>query len=182
MDVSADLCELGRTPVMVVSAGVKSILDIPRTLEYLETQGVCVLALGTDDFPAFFTRHSGVAAPARVENVAQAAAVAHAQHRLRLTSGMLVGVPIPEAAEAEAGLVQGAIDKALVEAETRAISGREITPFLLARVAELTGGASLAANIALIKNNAAAGAGIAIELSKLRRAAPDGAALPQPAA
>ena len=168
MDVSADLCELGRTPVMVVSAGVKSILDIPRTLEYLETQGVCVVALGSGEFPAFFTRASGVEAPARVDTTSEAAAVAHAQHRLGLASGMLVGVPIPVDAEADAALVQGAIDQALQEAAAQQISGRAITPFLLKRIAELSGGKSLASNIALIKNNAKAGAEIAVELARLR--------------
>ena len=172
MDVSADLVELGRTPVLVVSAGVKSILDIPRTLEYLETQGVAVLALGADEFPAFFSRTSGCAAPLRVDSAAEAAAVAAAQRRLGLASGMLVGVPIPEAAEAEGARVQGAIDAALAEADGAGVRGRDVTPFLLKRVNELTDGASLAANIALIKNNALAGAQIAVALSAMA-ASPD---------
>jgi pseudouridine-5'-phosphate glycosidase len=121
MDVSADLVELGRTPVLVVSAGIKSILDIPRTLEYLETQGVAVLALGTDEFPAFFTRSSGCAAPMVASGCAEAAAVCHTQlDRLRLQSGLLVGVPIPAEAEAEAEVVQLAIQQALADAEAAA--------------------------------------------------------------
>lgn len=174
LDVSADLCELGRTPVAVVSAGIKSILDIPRTLEYLETQGVAVLALDTDEFPAFFTRSSGCRAPSRVDGVGEAARVIAASQRLGLGSGMLIGVPIPTETEAEASLVQGAIAQALGEADARGIGGRDVTPFLLARVAELTDGASLAANIALIKNNAATGAQIACELAKHRRQTPSG--------
>jgi pseudouridine-5'-phosphate glycosidase/sugar/nucleoside kinase (ribokinase family) len=171
MDVSADLTELGRTPVCVVSAGVKSILDIPRTLEVLETNGVAVAALAADEFPAFFTRRSGFAAPLRVETTEEAAALVHASSQLGLGSGILIGVPIPAEAEAEAGTVQAAIDCALREAEDAGISGRDATPFLLRRVAEITGGASLAANIALIKNNALQGARIAVELARLRSGA-----------
>jgi pseudouridine-5'-phosphate glycosidase/sugar/nucleoside kinase (ribokinase family) len=175
LDISADLCELGRTPVCVVCAGAKSILDIPRTLEFLETQGVAVLALGTDDFPAFFTRRSGCPAPTRVETAHEAAAVVHASSTLGLSSGTLVAVPIPESAEAEAGKVQGAIEQALAEAGAAGVAGRDTTPFLLKRIAELTGGDSLASNIALIKNNAAVGAQIATSLAELqRRTAPGG--------
>ena len=175
LDISADLCELGRTPVCVVCAGAKSILDIPRTLEFLETQGVAVLALGTDEFPAFFTRRSGCPAPTRVETAHEAAAVVHASSILGLKSGLLVAVPIPESAEAEAGKVQGAIEQALAEADAAGVAGRDTTPFLLKRIAELTGGDSLASNIALIKNNAAIGAQIATSLAELqRRMAPGG--------
>ena len=175
LDISADLCELGRTPVCVVCAGAKSILDIPRTLEFLETQGVAVLALGTDEFPAFFTRRSGCPAPTRVETAHEAAAVVHASSTLGLSSGTLVAVPIPESAEAEAGKVQGAIEQALAEAGAAGVAGRDTTPFLLKRIAELTGGDSLASNIALIKNNAAVGAQIATSLAELqRRTAPGG--------
>lgn len=175
LDISADLCELGRTPVCVVCAGAKSILDIPRTLEFLETQGVAVLALGADEFPAFFTRRSGCPAPTRVETAHEAAAVVHASSTLGLSSGTLVAVPIPESAEAEAGKVQGAIEQALAEAGAAGVAGRDTTPFLLKRIAELTGGDSLASNIALIKNNAAVGAQIATSLAELqRRTAPGG--------
>ena len=167
--VQADLDELGRTPVMVVSAGAKSILDIPLTLEVLESNGVCVLALGTDDFPAFFTRSSGCKAPARVESAAEAAGVAYAQHALGLTSGMLVGVPIPAEAEAEGARVQAAIEQALDEADTAGVAGRHVTPFLLKRINELTDGASLKSNIALVLNNAKVGADIAVELAALSK-------------
>jgi pseudouridine-5'-phosphate glycosidase/pseudouridine kinase len=161
--------------VCVVCAGAKSILDIPRTLEFLETQGVAVLALGTDEFPAFFTRRSGCPAPTRVETAHEAAAVVHASSTLGLSSGTLVAVPIPESAEAEAGKVQGAIEQALAEAGAAGVAGRDTTPFLLKRIAELTGGDSLASNIALIKNNAAVGAQIATSLAELqRRTAPGG--------
>eukprot|EP00966_Prymnesium_polylepis_P008396 193585-Prymnesium_polylepis.1 len=133
MDVSADLVELGRTPMAVVCAGAKSILDIPRTLEVLETQGVAVVGLGCDEFPAFFTRSSGCAAPTRAEGAREIAQAIDAAEALRLESGMLVGVPIPAEAEAEAAQVQGAIDTALAEVEERRISGRDVTPYLLKR-------------------------------------------------
>ena len=165
MDVSADLCELGRTPVCVVCAGAKSILDIPRTLEFLETQGVAVLALGVDEFPAFFTRSSGCKAPIRIETPEEAATVAQMSEALGLRSGMLVGVPIPEEAEAEASVVQAAIAQALDEADAQAIGGQKITPFLLKRIAELSEGKSLASNIALIKNNALVGSQLALALA-----------------
>ena len=165
----ADIGELGRTPVMVVSAGAKSILDIPRTLESLESHGVCVLAYGVDDFPAFFTRDSGALAPARVDTPAEAAAVAHSQRGLGLESGMLVGVPIPTEAEAEGSLVQAAIDQALGEADAAGLGGREVTPFLLKRINEISGGASLRANIALVLNNARVGADIAVALAEITR-------------
>ncbi|EOD10941.1 hypothetical protein EMIHUDRAFT_67520, partial [Emiliania huxleyi CCMP1516] len=141
MDVSADLTELSRTPVCVVCAGVKSILDIPRTLEVLETNGVAVAALGArlpsaraSEFPAFFTRSSGCAAPLTVANPHEAAALVHASRSLGLSSGTLVAVPIPAKAEAEAGAVQAAIEAALGEAEVAGVQGRELTPYLLARV------------------------------------------------
>ena len=169
MDVSADLTELGRTPVCVVCAGVKSILDIPRTLEVLETQGVAVVALGTDEFPAFFTRSSGCASPLRVDSTEQVASLLHAGAKLGLGSGTLVAVPIPAEAEADAGPVQAAIDQALAEVASEGVLGRDVTPYVLGRVNELTSGASLAANIALIRNNAAQGAAIAVELAALRR-------------
>lgn len=169
MDVSADLTELGRTPVCVVCAGVKSILDIRRTLEVLETQGVAVVALGTDEFPAFFTRSSGCASPLRADSAAQVAALLHAGSTLGLESGTLVAVPIPAEAEAEAGPVQAAIDQALAEVAEKGVLGRDVTPYVLGRVNELTQGSSLAANIALIRNNAAHGAAIAVELATDRK-------------
>ncbi|CAK0785665.1 hypothetical protein CVIRNUC_008876 [Coccomyxa viridis] len=165
MDVSADLTELGRTPVTVVCAGVKSILDIPRTLEYLETQGVCVAAYGADEFPAFFTRRSGCAAPARIDTPELAAAMIRHSARLGLGSGAVIGVPIPEEHAAAGAKVEQASQQALDEAQQKSLQGSEITPFLLGRIKELTGGESLKANIALIKNNAAVGAQIASALA-----------------
>eukprot|EP00455_Lapot_gusevi_P004886 TRINITY_DN12039_c0_g1_i1.p1 TRINITY_DN12039_c0_g1~~TRINITY_DN12039_c0_g1_i1.p1 ORF type:complete len:443 (-),score=171.46 TRINITY_DN12039_c0_g1_i1:189-1415(-) len=169
MDVSADLTELGRTPVTVVCAGVKSILDIPKTLEFLETQGVPVAAFGTQEFPAFFTAHSGVAAPLTVSSTTQVAAMIDASSRLGLENGMVIGVPIPEHQQAAAAPIQQAQDTAIAEAKAQGISGRDVTPFLLHRVNQLTKGASLTANIALIKNNAKVGSQIAVELSKVQK-------------
>eukprot|EP00887_Chlorella_sp_A99_P006732 scaffold3.g6732.t1 len=173
MDVSADLTELGRTAVAVVCAGAKSVLDIPRTLEYLETQarrwGVCVAAYGADEFPAFFTRHSGCRAPCRADTPEQAAAMVDAALRLRLGSGLVLGVPIPEQHATTGREVEAAISTALAEAEAKGVKGNDVTPFLLQRIRELTGGRSLEANIALVKNNAAVGARVAAELSSLRR-------------
>lgn len=166
MDVSADLVEMGRTSTTVISAGIKSILDIGRTLEYLETQGVCVGTLGeTDDFPSFFTRKSGYRSPVHVKNVTELAQLIDTHHALDLESGILMSVPIPEASEATD--VEEAIQAALVLAEQKGISGREVTPFILSRVNELTQGRSLEANLALIKNNARIGADVVVELAKL---------------
>ena len=173
MDVSADLTELGRTRMVVVCAGVKSILDIPRTLEVLETQGVGVVCLGADEFPAFFTRRSGIGAPLRVDSVDEVAAMASAAIAMDLGSGMLVAVPVPERDEARHEPVERAIQEALREAEAGGIVGAAITPFLLRRIGQLTGGESLAANVALIKNNARVGAEIAAALAARRRAARD---------
>ncbi|CAL5228111.1 g11186 [Coccomyxa viridis] len=165
MDVSADLTELGRTPVAVICAGAKSILDIPRTLEYLETQGVTVAAYGADEFPAFFTRHSGCRAPARLDSADMAAAMIRHNVELGLGSGAVIGVPIPEEHAAAGQQVEEATQQALQEAEQKGIQGSELTPFLLGRIRDLTGGASLEANIALIKHNAAVGARIAAALA-----------------
>ena len=168
MDVSADLIELGRTNVAVICAGVKSILDIPRTLEVLETHGATVCAYGADEFPAFFTRKSGCAAPARVNAPLEAARVIDASLRLRLTSGSVFAVPIPSEHEALGETIERATSQALKEIEERGVIGRDVTPYVLKRVAELTDGASLKANIALVKNNAVIGADIAVELARLR--------------
>nr|GMD21807.1 Pseudouridine-5'-phosphate glycosidase [Ipomoea batatas] len=168
MDVSSDLTELGRTPVAVISAGVKSILDIPRTLEYLETQGVCVAAYQTNEFPAFFTEASGCKAPCRVDTPEDCARLIDASTKLGLQTGILIAVPIPKEHSASGSLIESAIQRALLEAEEKSITGNAQTPFLLARVNELTGGASLASNIALVKNNALIGAKIAVFLAQLR--------------
>lgn len=168
MDISSDLTELGRTPVAVISAGVKSILDIPRTLEFLETQGVCVATYKTDEFPAFFTETSGCKVPCRLDSPEDCARLIDANSKLNLGNGVLIAVPIPKEHSASGNLIESAIDRALREAREKNITGNAETPFLLARVSELTGGASLASNIALVKNNAAIGAKISVALSQLR--------------
>lgn len=165
MDVSADLLELGRVPGMaVVCAGVKSILDISKTLEVLETQGVPVISYQTDAFPAFFTPDSGLRAPARVDSPGEVARMLQASIDARLRSSILVAVPNPVPAASAA--TQAAIEEALREAEVRGLAGKEVTPFLLQRVNEATGGASLKANIELIKNNARVGTAIAVALAE----------------
>ncbi|KAI8526118.1 hypothetical protein RHMOL_Rhmol13G0284200 [Rhododendron molle] len=177
MDISSDLTELGRTPIAVISAGVKSILDIPRTLEYLETQGVCVAAYQTDEFPAFFTETSGCKAPCRIDTPEDSARlmgkwqsiqfILIANMKLKLGTGILIAVPIPKEHSASGSLIESAIQKALIEARDKGITGNAETPFLLARVNELTGGASLSSNIALVKNNALVGAKIAVCLAQM---------------
>ncbi|GAV89177.1 Indigoidine_A domain-containing protein [Cephalotus follicularis] len=168
MDVSSDLTELGRTPVAVISAGVKSILDIPKTLEYLETQGVCVAAYKTNEFPAFFTETSGYKVPCRIDSPEECAQLIDASMKLKLGTGILIAIPIPREHAASGNVIETAIQNALREARDRNITGNAETPFLLKRVNELTGGASLASNIALMKNNALVGAKIAVALAKLR--------------
>ncbi|KAF9109412.1 hypothetical protein BGX27_007649 [Mortierella sp. AM989] len=168
MDASADLTELGRTPVAVVCAGVKSILDIGRTLEFLETQGVTVATYGqTLDFPAFFTRTSGFKSMLNIETPKEAAEIIAANHAVGLQSGIVIGVPIPEADAMNDLLVGKAIDLAIKESSEQGIFGKESTPFLLKRVNELTGGNSLKSNIALVKQNASVAAKIAKDLSLL---------------
>jgi pseudouridine-5'-phosphate glycosidase len=162
-DVSADLTELGRTRVAVVSAGVKSILDIGLTLETLETLGVPVLTVGSDEFPSFYSRSSGHAAPMRVDSAAEVAAVMTAQWRLGLDAGLVVTNPIPEEDEIPAAEIGGIIDQALGDMERLGIHGKDATPYLLGRIVEITGGASLTANIALVRHNARLGAAIARE-------------------
>ncbi|KAI8869893.1 indigoidine synthase A-like protein, partial [Ramicandelaber brevisporus] len=162
MDVSADLTELGRSPVAVVCAGVKSILDIGRTLEYLETQGVTVATLGeTDDFPAFFVPKSGFRSPYQIKSAAEAAEIVRANRDLNAQSGMVFAVPIPADQAADAALIEKAIQQAIREMDEQGVAGRDATPFILGRVAQLTGGSSLAANIALVVNNARVGGEIA---------------------
>ncbi len=165
MDVSADLPELGRTPVAVVSAGVKSILDIGRTLEYLETLGVPVITCGADSFPAFYSRESGFPTPARLDTPGELAAALAAHWTLPSAGGALIANPIPQAEEIEFSEMEHTIARAVQDAERQGITGKEVTPFLLGRIVELTGGESLTANIALVKNNAALAARIAAALS-----------------
>jgi len=164
MDVSADLTELARTPVAVVCAGAKSVLDIGRTLEFLETQGVCVAAYGADEFPAFFTPSSGFRAPCRVDCPEDAARLMYASLQVGLNNGVLVGVPPPIAQGEEGFKIQSAIDLAVQEAQEKGIAGAEVTPFLLERVNQISKGSSLAVNIALIKNNAKVGSRMAMAL------------------
>ena len=163
-DVSADLPELGRTPVAVVCSGAKSILDLPLTLEVLETQGVPVIGLGTDTLPAFYARSSGLPIDVRVESPAEAAKIIAAARRLEAQHGLLVTVPVPEKDALPAEKMEDAIRRATAEAAAKNIQGKAVTPFVLARVAELTGGASLRANIALLVNNARIAAEIAVAL------------------
>ncbi|XP_062472438.1 uncharacterized protein LOC134162535 isoform X2 [Pezoporus occidentalis] len=171
LDVSADLTELGRTPVAVVSAGVKSILDIGRTLEYLETQGVCVAAFGESrDFPAFFSRQSGFQAPYQVRDEEEAAQLIASALGLGMSSGVLIAVPCPKERAASGQVIEEAIQQALSEARSKGITGKELTPFMLRRLSELTDGKSLDSNLALIQNNARVGSGIAVALSKLQKA------------
>ena len=160
-DISTDLTELARTPVAVVSAGVKSILDIGLTLEALETLGVPVLTVGTDEFPSFYSRTSGHRAPMRVDTAGEVAAVMRHQWALGLPSGLVVAHPVPEADEIPAERIGAVIDRALVDAAALGISGKETTPYLLARIVELTGGESLTTNIALVRANARFGAAVA---------------------
>ena len=162
LDISADLYELARTPVVVVSAGVKSILDIKLTLEQLETFGVPAVAFGTDEFPAFFSPKSGVAAPLRLDSVEEIARAYLSGLDLDMPNGMLVAVPNEDPA-GEA--VENAIQSALDEADVAGVDGRDVTPFILKRVAEMTGGDSLRSNIALVRNNARIGADIAVAIA-----------------
>ncbi|XP_067446326.1 uncharacterized protein zgc:136858 isoform X1 [Thunnus thynnus] len=167
LDISADLTELGRTPIAVVSAGVKSILDIGRTLEFLETQGVCVATYGTSkNFPAFFSPQSGFTSPYQVCNPEEAAKLISSTLSLGLQSGVLLAVPIPEEHAAAGQQIEQAIQTAVTEASAKGITGRDVTPFILQKVNVLTEGKSLQANIALIHNNAKVGSQIACALSK----------------
>lgn len=166
-DVSADLIELGRTPVTVVCSGAKSILDLPLTLEVLETQGVPVIGLGTDTLPAFYTRSSGLAVDACAESPEQAARIIAAAHRLQAKHGILIAVPVPASAELPGHIAEQAIQQATDEAADQHIHGKDVTPFVLRRVVELTGGQSQRANMALLVNNARTAAQIAVELTRL---------------
>ena len=166
MDISADLEELAQTPVMVVCAGAKSILDLGLTLEYLETKGVPVIGYGTEELPAFYTRSSGFRVDYRVDTPAQLAALFRAQQALGLKGGILVTNPIPEEYAMPPEVINAAIDRAIAECGEKGIHGKQTTPFLLARVAELTGGDSLASNIRLVYNNAKLAALTAVEYCK----------------
>ena len=155
MDISADLEELAQTPVMVICAGAKSILDLGLTLEYLETKGVPVIGYGTEELPAFYTRRSGFGVDYRVDSPEELAKTFRVSKDLGLRGGMLVTNPIPEEYAMPLETINAAIDQAIAECNAKGIHGKETTPFLLARVAEITGGDSLASNIRLVYNNAA---------------------------
>ena len=162
MDISADLEELGQTPVMVVCAGAKSILDLGLTLEYLETKGVPVIGFGTKELPAFYTRQSGFSVDYRIDTAQELAKAFKVQNELGFKGGMLVANPIPEEYAMPLDTINAAIDQAIAECNEKGIKGKETTPFLLARVAELTGGNSLASNIRLVYNNAKVAAQTAV--------------------
>jgi pseudouridylate synthase len=170
-DISADLTELSLTNVAVVSAGVKSILDIALTLEKLETLGVPVMAFGSSDFPAFFSRESGCRAPLRADSAADIARVMRAKWELGLAGGVLIANPIPAESEIPASEIDPIIQAALSDMESHGISGKDATPFLLGRIVELTGGRSLVANIALVMNNARLASEVAVAFSRLELAA-----------
>jgi pseudouridine-5'-phosphate glycosidase len=166
-DVSADLQELAHTPVAVVCAGIKSILDLQLTLEYLETHGVPVVGYQSDNLPAFYTRDSGFKVDYRLDSAAQIARAMHAQWALGMPGGMVVSNPIPEAYAMPRASIDAAIEQALQEAHAQGVAGKQSTPFLLARVSEITGGNSLASNIQLVLNNARLAAAIAIAYQPL---------------
>ncbi|XP_028038193.1 pseudouridine-metabolizing bifunctional protein C1861.05 isoform X2 [Bombyx mandarina] len=171
LDISADLNELGRSKTLVVCSGIKSILDIGRTLEYLETQGVCVCSFGeSNEFPAFYTVRSGHRAPYNVADAKHAARILHESHRFHLNSGVVIAVPVPRRDAMDEKVIEEAINSALTDAKRKGIRGKEVTPYILSNVSEATSGTSLETNIALIKNNARVGADIAVEFKKLKNA------------
>ncbi len=169
MDISADLEELSQTPVMVVCAGAKAILDLPLTREYLETKGVPVLGYGVDEMPAFFTRESGLKADYRVDDPKEAALAFKAQRDMGFNTGMLMTNPIPEEYAMDVALINKTIEDALREADEKGIKGKDITPFLLDRIQQMTEGKSLKSNIELVFNNAKVAGQIAKQLSELEK-------------
>jgi len=168
-DISADLQELANTNVAVVCAGAKSILDIGLTLEYLETNGVPVVGFGTDELPAFYTRKSGFGVDYRVDSEAELAKAVKAKWDLGLQGGMVIANPIPEEYQMDYDTITKAIEDALKELDEKGVKGKESTPFLLAKVKEITGGASLESNIQLVYNNARVGSKLAVELAELSK-------------
>lgn len=166
-DISADLEELAMTNVTVVCAGAKAILDLPLTLEYLETKGVPVIGYGTKELPAFYTRTSGLSVDYEIDTPAELAKTIFVKHELGMQGGILVTNPIPEQYSMDPKVINKAIDEAIAEANAKGIKGKETTPFLLAKVKEITGGDSLDSNIQLVYNNAALAAKTAVELSKM---------------
>ncbi|MBK7434253.1 MAG: pseudouridine-5'-phosphate glycosidase [Chitinophagaceae bacterium] len=166
MDISADLTEMGQTSVAVVSAGVKSILDIGLTLEYLETKGIPVITFGQDEFPSFYSRKSGFAAPLRLDTPAEITALLDTKWKLGLTGSVLIANPVPSEQEIGPEEMEGHIQQALAAAKEKQVLGKKVTPFLLQYIAQHTNGESLEANIALIKHNAQVGAKIAVAYAK----------------
>ena len=166
MDISADLQELAKTNVTVVCAGAKAILDLPLTLEYLETMGVPVLGFQTKELPAFYTRRSGLKVDYEIKDYQEAAEIILQKRKNELQGGILITNPIPEKYAMDDNIINNAIEKALKMADTQGIKGKETTPFLLKTIVELTGGDSLESNIQLVLNNAAVGAEIAKEVCK----------------
>lgn len=169
MDISADLEELAQTGVMVVCAGAKSILDLGLTLEYLETKGVPVIGYQTEELPAFYTRKSGFGVDYELDTPEELAKAFHVKQELGMKGGMLVTNPVPEEYSMDPNVINSAIEKAVKEAKKLGIHGKETTPYLLAKIKEITGGDSLVANIALVKNNAALAAKTAAEYAKLAK-------------
>lgn len=165
-DISADLQELAHTSVAVVCAGAKSILDLPLTLEYLETHGVPVVSVGQAQFPAFFTRESGLNADFQLDSAAELADFIRTKWQLGLNGGVVVANPVPQADAMPKTEIDAMTEQALREAEAQGVNGKAVTPFLLARIKQLTGGRSLDTNIALVKNNAVLGAALAVQLAQ----------------
>ena len=165
-DISADLQELAHTSVTVVCAGAKSILDLPLTLEYLETHGVPVVSVGQAQFPAFFTRESGLNADFQLDSAAELADFIRTKWQLGLNGGVVVANPVPQADAMPKTEIDAMTEQALREAEAQGVNGKAVTPFLLARIKQLTGGRSLDTNIALVKNNAVLGAALAVQLAQ----------------
>ena len=166
MDVSADLTELGRTSVAVVCAGAKAILDLPKTMEVLETQGVPVIGYGTDELPAFYTRSSGLPVDYRLDTPEQVAKLLHAKWDLGLSGGVVVAAPVPQEHAMEPTEIDNLIDTALQDADKANLRGKDITPFLLSKLVERTEGRSLETNVALVLNNAKVGAEIAVAYAR----------------
>lgn len=165
-DVSADLQELAQTPVVVVCAGAKALLDLPATLEYLETHGVPVLGYGTEEFPAFYSRSSGLPVDVCCQTAQEVAEIWRAKRALGLPGGLLVAVPVPQADEIPAAEMEPVIERAVAEAAAKGLRSAEVTPFLLSRIGELTGARSIASNLALLRNNARVAAQIAVALAE----------------
>ena len=164
-DISADLPELARTPMTVVCSGAKSVLDLPATREWLETHGVCVVGYGCDEMPAFYTRRSGLPLDVRADTPAEVARVARARDALGLEAALVVTAPVPEGFEVDEHVMEESLSEALSVAAARGVTGRELTPFLLAHMSWRSGGATLRANVALLENNARVAAEIALALS-----------------